>query len=229
MRDVRTRVRKTVTWVVSGLATLVIVPIVSTYFTELAREHGFYENPSIAALNSLSAMVSFSQSFWGGLLIGAALSLLIAVWGDYWIKTRIEAQTLKTSSLVANKENDPKVETGILQMDDGELELYRAWDGVDPLTVTQAACLWGRQTPVQARFLSGSSRPRYMTIIQAAERAKIKFAELTAAEELKVKRGAYMELQDAKITRKELRRYIDDNDLRPAPFLFEEDRLRKLG
>lgn len=107
---------------------------------------------------------------------------------------------------------------------DPNLALYAAWDGVDPLTMEQASFLWVGEHPIDARYLSGWGQARYITLSQAVNSGELTPTSTNMRQELKLKAGASEQLPDLEFSREALRQFIESKGLRPAPFLFPEDR-----
>ena len=105
-----------------------------------------------------------------------------------------------------------------------ERQIFEAWDGVDPLTMTQAAYLWTGEGPGEASHLVGMARARYITLSQGVENGGIEVKKPTIEQALHIQQGQFGLLQDLLITREALRKFISRGDLRPAPFVFKEDR-----
>ena len=105
-----------------------------------------------------------------------------------------------------------------------ERHIFEAWDGVDPLTITQAAYLWVGEGPGVASRLAGVGRARYITLSQGIENGGIEVKNPTMKQVSYIRQGKFGLLEDILITREALRNFINKSGLRPAPFVFKEDR-----
>lgn len=101
---------------------------------------------------------------------------------------------------------------------------FEYWDGVDPLTITQAAYLWAGETPGFAPHLRGAGQARYITLAQAINDQMLTPAIMDLKTTMMITNRNAEKAPDIKISREELRRFIDEEKLRPAPFVFPEDR-----
>lgn len=98
---------------------------------------------------------------------------------------------------------------------------FESWDGVDPLTMAQAASLWAGVDPGRG---PSQAKAQYKILAQAINNKALSPMPVSLRVALKLRNGGAEQAPDIEISRNELRRFIDEQKMRPAPFLFPEDR-----
>lgn len=65
---------------------LLILPIGSEFFIELARERGVYENPTATITSAVPNLAALTASWWFALALGFFAGATAALWLDYWLR-----------------------------------------------------------------------------------------------------------------------------------------------
>lgn len=65
---------------------LLILPIGSEFFIELARERGVYENATATVTSAIPNLATLTASWWFALALGVFAGATAALWLDYWLR-----------------------------------------------------------------------------------------------------------------------------------------------
>lgn len=88
----RRLLRRLVTAIASGLAIVVLYPVTSEFFIELAREWGWYEKPSHRLDVAMSAFSSFVSETWFFATTTFFVGLAVGMWVDTFLRRREGSQ-----------------------------------------------------------------------------------------------------------------------------------------
>lgn len=92
-------IRKAALWLCGGLVAAIVFGVVGEFFIELARERGFYKNPSERAGAVMSAFTAFVTS-WGFLSVTLfVLGLTLGLWADNILRRREARPVIPTEAM----------------------------------------------------------------------------------------------------------------------------------
>lgn len=80
------RARQILRIAVTILLVLLILPIGSEFFIEMARERGVYENPTATITSAVTTLAALTTSWWYALALGFVAGSTAALWLDYWLR-----------------------------------------------------------------------------------------------------------------------------------------------
>lgn len=227
------------------VSSVILGPIASINVEELAKKEG-WDQKLVASWPDIMAVVETLDSTWAY----AVFAFLLGATATAWVIRFIPEQA---PVLPQNEQADPPGrkparkeangswrQIGAITDDnpEGEWEyvpnkgsssesvgLFQSWDGVDPLTMAQAAFLWAGEHPTDPRYLTGFGQARYITLSQAIDAGELRLSnDREALRRKRVGVGSSVSQPNLELARDELKRFIEERNLRPAPFLFPEDR-----
>ena len=230
----RLLVRKVVTWVFVGVILAIVVAVAAEWFIEVARDKGLFKDAGEKWDHAMGLISSYATSAWILYPLTLLGGCVIGLWTDYFLRRK----ELEASS------GEPEAPTegigleyfsrGVTTVADEEdeaarraQELYETWDGVDPLTVMEAACLWAGCEPFAPFHLTTtpSVYPRYKALRQGIQKKEIALSTPNKLHALmEARRSKFEEVHGLELTRETIRNFIEEKGFRPAPFVFPEDR-----